>query len=66
MSIIVLSVAVIAATMSAMMLAVIIAGRPLGGGCAGGTHACGKSIECEGCPHARARPEAQPTEEARP
>lgn len=64
MSIVLLSILVMAASMSAMVLGVVLAGRPLGGGCAGAARECEKPIKCEGCPRARARLEESPAPEA--
>ena len=66
MSIILLSILVMGASMSAMVLAVVIAGRPLGGGCAGAARECGTSVECEGCPRSRAALETSRTSEVQP
>jgi hypothetical protein len=56
-SIFALSIAVMAASMGAMALGLLLTGRPPSGGCGRAAHECGTSIECEGCPNARERSE---------
>jgi hypothetical protein len=63
MSIVLLSILIVSGSMGAMVLGVVLVGRPLGGGCAGVAGECEKPIACEGCPRSRAGLRSSPFQE---